>query len=263
MSAHLHGDFLTVCTRRKPRRTWGRTLAGVLMLLAMSALTGWLWSCVRHAALAPVRVPGAAMVPWAVMDGHGAAALPCLAVGLPGIVWAVIWVVRKLRAWDEEALGTGFVRMPVPPAPPEAGKRDACATDPLAVPAMGMSLEDLQRILAAMIAEASEARDLVARARENLSVEDYGDALGGAEKRLQGVIKCLGNLADCVTRQMQEVKPVQVSLKMDMAAVQETLRRNQQMIAGFVSKLAVRAAWRRAYLNSSAAYRPVHGGRAA
>lgn len=56
--------------------------------------------------------------------------------------------------------------------------------------------EDLRRIVSAMVVETCEARELVRKAQKTLSVDDYGDMLVGAERRLHLVIGCLGGLLE-------------------------------------------------------------------
>lgn len=185
------------CGPKRVKRTWCGTVCSVLMLLALAALTGWLLHCVKHATLpTPVRLPGVAMAP--VTQGMVMGAL--LSLSAMGIVLAVRKMVRKMARNDQEVLSGGRWKDELDArVKHEAAKRRS--EDPLQLPYMGMSTDDLQRIFAALIFEVSEAQDMVSKANANCSVEDYGDRLTGAERRLYGAVLCLGRLLDLSGKQ--------------------------------------------------------------
>lgn len=202
MSNYIHEIFLTKCSPRKRRPTWRRTVVDVFILLALSALTGWLLALVRGSLISHsvtcYRMPGLATIPVPVlaMDGHRAAALACLAVGLPGIAWAVFWGVRKLKKWDEEAAETRWAPVDADGWPTEyAGYLQPHEDeDPLALPAPGLNVEELRRILGSLLQQIQEARDLVKRAQGHLSVEDYGNDLDHAYLLMGLATTCLAEL---------------------------------------------------------------------
>ncbi len=211
MSAHLHHGFLSYsgprCTRR---RAWGRTLAGVLLLVALAALTGWLWHCVRHATL--VRVPGMAMLPLAVMDGHSAAGLACLAVMLPAVAAVAFWATRKLKRWDDE------LRAPMNDEQGEgaelAGRggrvRPSCRSfPPPPVLVKKLPADDLRRILTAALKQAEGVRMRAILLRQHLPTNRDGriDAALWAIRGEQSVlIGCLQGLLDRVAEAREEVE---------------------------------------------------------
>lgn len=47
MSERLYSPGITLC---RPRRRWAATVISVIIMLTLSAMTGWMWSCVRRAA---------------------------------------------------------------------------------------------------------------------------------------------------------------------------------------------------------------------
>lgn len=181
------------CGPRRVKRAWGRTVCSVLMLLALAALAGWLWHCVRHVAMPmPPRIPGVAMAPLS----QGMVMGVLMSFSAMGIVLAV----RKMARDDRKALGGVLWKEElVARVECEAARRRA--EDPLSMPYIGMSTEDLQRIFAALIFEITEAQDMVSKANANCSVEDYGDRLTGAEKRMYGAVLCLGRLLDLAGKQ--------------------------------------------------------------
>lgn len=181
------------CGPKRVKRTWWGTVCGVFMLLALAALTGWLWHCVKHASMAAApRLPGVAMAP--ISQGMVMGAL--MSLSAMGIVLAV----RKMARDDREALdGVPWKNELEARVRCEAAKRRS--EDPLTMPYIGMSTEDLQRIFAALIFEVTEAQDMVCKATANCSVEDYGDRLTGAERRMYGAVMCLGRLLDLAGKQ--------------------------------------------------------------
>jgi len=153
-------------------------------MLALAALTGWLLHCVRHASGAVLmpQEPGCLVAMAPVSQGMVMGAL--LSLSAMGIVLAV----RKMAQPDDEARSVRHVASLRP------------VEDPLALPSIGMTREDLMRIFAALIFECSVVREMVRLAAEDGSVEDYGDRLKGADHRLHGVTLCLGNLLESAGR---------------------------------------------------------------
>lgn len=97
MAMITESRFTTGIIKCEPRRRWGGTVCGVLVLLLLSALAGWLLHCVRHAALPmAVRIPGLAVLPW--VEGS---VVGLLGFGSMVVIWKVaLWVKRR----DDEAM---------------------------------------------------------------------------------------------------------------------------------------------------------------
>ncbi len=103
---------VTHCAPKRLKRTWGRMLLDVLMLLALAALCGWLWSCVRHAATEPTALVAQqqgyllAMAPVPLAQGMAMGGM------LVALLLMVAWAGRKsaaneraaARRWDAEIL---------------------------------------------------------------------------------------------------------------------------------------------------------------
>jgi len=162
--------------KRHARRDWRGTGVLVVTLLALAALCGWLWSCVRHAAAAQTvsTFPPLAVAP--VTEG---AVLGLLAFTM---VVAVVLAARKIRADD-------------------AAERDVFA--PLRVPGGPLPVDDVRRIVVACAAETRCVMKHVLRAQRTLSVEDYGDELALAERKLKALERCLESL---VSRMSEEAE---------------------------------------------------------
>lgn len=235
--------------RERRHRTWGRTVLGFGVGLALAALAGWLWHLVKHAALGPVvRLPGLAVMPWLQGLVWG-----LLTFGSVAVLWTVaLWIKRR----DDEAMARWSVAEKVDP---EGSTSATPYEDPLALPAVGMTRDELRRIIAAMIAEATEARGLIESEMDGLGVETWEERLARAQRCMHGVILCLGNLADRISEPVLPAKPV-VQIRMDSDAFRESLERNKSQIAAFVSMVAVRAQSLRAYHSPASGYRPNHGG---
>lgn len=189
---------------KRVRRSWGRTLCGLLAFLALSALAGWLLHCVKHAALpVAVRVPGLAVMPW--LQGS---VVGLLAFGTVVVIWRLALWVKRL---DDEALARWSV------AEPES--EEVPALDPLALPYIGMKQEDLLRILASLIVECCMAEELVRKSlapdEERIKGPIYCPNCGvlaginpavvpvrlrEAMNCLHGLKVCLGKLADCAAQ---------------------------------------------------------------
>lgn len=163
---------------RKVRRAWGRTLLALLTLLLLSALAGWLWSVVAQQA-------GTFNVERSTLNVRRAGVPEWLAWGL--LCWLGLCV-----------LGTWAWRCILPPAPDEEpGEtiRDGLKPELRTVQAgellselqampEGLSRLDAALICFALAAETRLIREMVRSAQRSLSVDDYGDSLAGAERRL-------------------------------------------------------------------------------
>ena len=233
------------------RRTWGRTLFNLLVLIALVALSCWLWGCVHGATVPMLRTEmrsGVTALPLAmapITQGMVMGAL--MSLSAMGIALAV----RKMAQHDREALASSR-RWVV------CG--DPSAVDPLELPEVGMSREDLARIVAAMIAEATEARGLIESEMDGLGVETWEERLARASRCIHGVILCLGNLADRIPVPAEPLKPVTVQLRWDASGFAEGLEQVRKQSASFAKAMAMRAQSLRAYHSTAAAYRPDHGG---
>lgn len=81
---------------KRLKRTWWGTVCSVLMMLALAALTGWLWQCVKHVALPmPAGLHGTAMA--TVTQGMVMVAL------LPLSALAISLAVRQIARNDHAA----------------------------------------------------------------------------------------------------------------------------------------------------------------
>lgn len=179
MSEHFFTSGLTRCKRRQ---TWGRTLVNLLVLLALVALSCWLWGCV-YGATVPARGTGpcgASGMPLAMMPWLQGSIMGLLAFGL---VVLMALAARKMRRDDEAALGR--VRWSV---------KDGCCEDVFASlrsPGGALPPAEVRRILEACASEARHIREHLKRAQRHLSVEDYGDELVIAEGKLDVVARCI------------------------------------------------------------------------
>lgn len=173
MSHRFYSAGIERCRRR---RTWGDTLISGLMLLTLAALCGWLWSCVKSAAVA---LPGPgwsrslAMAP--VWQG------PFLAGLALTIVVVIALAVRKVRSDD-----AFYASM----------RREEDVFAPLREAGRAVPPEDAQRILVVCAAEGREIQRLVKSALRTLSVEDYEDALTVAHDRLTTLVACVEALCE-------------------------------------------------------------------
>ena len=188
---------------KRVRRSWGWTLVTLLTLLALSALAGWLWSCVRVSVLRSASCGGLPLA-W----------VPVSSVVAFGVVTlcAMLLIGLCVRAWIERCAGgepdketmrqsdDGTMRLgdfETAQAGSLCHEEDApvpyeLVDDPLAermaelgelMPA-GMTHELMVEILKAISAELQIVRRMCEGAARTLSVEDYGDSLAGAVKRL-------------------------------------------------------------------------------
>ncbi len=94
------------CGPKRVKRTWWGTGCSVFMLLALAALTGWLWHCVKHATLpAPAHLPGVAMAP--ITQGVVIVAV------FAGTALVIGLAVRKTRQNEVQALVDRFGEHPL------------------------------------------------------------------------------------------------------------------------------------------------------
>ncbi|MCG3206294.1 MAG: hypothetical protein KCHDKBKB_03028 [Elusimicrobia bacterium] len=145
---------------RRSRREWRGTLLAVLVLLGLSALCGWLWSVVARFTFEVSGVRTAGVPEWVAFG----------IVGTLGLCAMAAW------AWSQM----------LPPAGTEDDLMLECMPE--------MEAEDAARIVEACRVECRTALRLVQGAQRTLSVEDYGDALEGAQCHLDRVTRTLGEL---------------------------------------------------------------------
>ena len=194
---------------RGVRRNWRATFWKALRLLVLSALCGAAWSAAKAAEPVPHAQPltqrERAEGVW-IAGGLllGLLALLALAVRKQGRErrglgeayaeenpYAGHWAdyqpleIEKSKmeigeSWDVgplECLSEALIVSPSPSLP-------VSESDPLALPAEGLTTEETARILKAIAAELKLTRELVRGAQRSIGAEDYGDALDGAERRL-------------------------------------------------------------------------------
>lgn len=196
------------CAAKRVPRTWGRTLCDVLVLLVLAALCGWLWSCVKsaaHGSLFTVRGSPLALAP--LQEGM------VMGVLLSLLAMAVVLAVRKMAenerfcaALHEQQLAAKRERLRLRREFQEDAlwphdKPVVAGEDPLAAPGRGVDAAERREIYGALIVAACEAREMVRKAAQDCSAEDYGDRLAGAERRLGEAIHCLAGLLDQATRE--------------------------------------------------------------
>lgn len=93
-----------------------------------------------------------------------------------------VWMVGPLESLSE----------PMPdPAASECRAPGEDVFEPLRAPGEAIPSEDVHRILVACAAEGRCVMKHVRRAQETLSVEDYGDELRLAERKLDAVVRCV------------------------------------------------------------------------
>lgn len=198
---------------RRVRRNWRATLWTALRMLVLSAICGAAWSAAKAAEPVPhaqpltqrERAEGVWIVGGLLL---GLMTLVALAVrkqgrerrGLGEVYaeedpYAGHWPnaeaepkplkIEKSKneigeSWDVgplECLSEALIVSPSPSLP-------VSESDPLALPAEGLTTEETARILKAVADELRLTRELVRGALRAFGVEDYGDALDGAERRL-------------------------------------------------------------------------------
>lgn len=159
------------------RRLWRETLKGVLIFAAMVGLVVWLWSCVRDGCVASsfalTSFGGLAMAP--VTQGA------VMGLGAVVLVVGVVLAVRKMRADD-----VFYASL----------RREGDIFAPLREGTGPVPAEDALRILVACAAEARCIAKHVRRAQTTLLIDDYGDELAMAEKKIDSVIRCVEALVE-------------------------------------------------------------------
>ncbi len=235
--------------RTQPRRTWGRTLVNLLVLIALVALSCWLWGCVHGATVPMLRTEMRAGVPALPLAMAPASQGMVMGALMSLSAMGIVLAVRKVAQYDREAQGRHLASA-------------APCDDPLALPTVGMSREDLARIVAAMIAEATEARGLIQSEMDGLGVETWEERLTRAHRCIHGVVLCLGNLADRITVPVVQPEPVTVEIRMDTSDFCESVKQIRDATGRFAFKVIVRRHMLRVYESQAAGYRPAHGGHA-
>lgn len=211
---------------KRVRRDWGATVLSVVALLAVAALAGWLWSCVRGAMLdARCSMLDLRIQSLASSNQHLVAMAPVwqgtiIGLTLFGLVLLVFLAVRKVQAdadffaalresekeserrrefWENGGWPHDVPSFTDDPQiggmiPSRFSESESCLES--ASSADGLPPEELRRIVGALIVETCQARDYVRKAQGDLSVEDYGAKLAAAEASLHLCIGCLGGLLD-------------------------------------------------------------------
>ncbi len=177
---------VTHCERRRVPRTWGRTVLTGLTLLALAALCGWLWSCVRQASgqtwrlgdMETGRIMAMAPLPQGMVLGL------LLSLSVLGIVIAV----RRVRQHDIEA----ELRW-------EASGNDECGMPNAELKRVRVGLEDLREIVNACRVESRVALLFVEAALTTTDLDDYADALRAAQ-----VTRTLGELQRSLTPEFEQ-----------------------------------------------------------
>lgn len=186
------------CARKRVRRDWRATLLAVATLMAMAALCGWLWSCVRSAAHGSL---------FSVRGSLLAMATPSVPVvlGITLVVMAglMAWAVRSVRENERwiEAWRSRRAAEKESLAESDDWLRFVAADEGIRAPGVALPPEELRRIVGALVVETCQARDYVRKAQGDLSVEDYGEKLSAAEASLSLCIRCLGGLLDRVAKE--------------------------------------------------------------
>lgn len=165
------------CGPKRVKRTWGSTLVGVIMLLGLAALAGWLIYLLRHGTDISHSVTSGGML-LAVVPWQESAVIGCIGALMVLSVVIIGLAVRKTRQNELDAAAEQELRWSV--------------AEPGAV--LLLPPDDLRRILWSVTERVCTASDNVRKAQRDLSVEDYGEKLAAAEKDLRLVIKCLGDV---------------------------------------------------------------------
>ncbi len=86
------------CAPKRVRRRWGATVLTMLTLLAVAALVGWLWSCVRHAGTLVAPQQGNFLLAMAPVPKWVSGSV--LGLGLFFSAALIVLAVRKVREND-------------------------------------------------------------------------------------------------------------------------------------------------------------------
>ena len=184
---------ITPCGPRKVRRTWVGTVVNVLVLLALAALTGWLWSCVKHGAGVSHRaLPGGGLLAVMPVPEFDLGLEPWQGGMIIGLLVffavALLWIGSRLMRWHDDEAAVGW-------SAGEVEQNAPSAEDPLGAPYQGLDAADVKRILDAAVCECRRLNGLLEMAQQDLSVEDYGARLTGVQHGLKGIKLCLAQLS--------------------------------------------------------------------
>ena len=163
------------CAPKRVRRTWGRTLIDVLMLLALAALCGWLWSCVRHAAVSSFRFQVSSLPLAMAPVTQGMVYGLLLSLSVLGIVLAV----RKVRQNELEAEQSWSIKHRTSNAEHRT---------------LRLGLEDLREIVRACRVESREVLLLVEMMQRTVEQTQLDMGLEVAARKLTQLTKTLGHL---------------------------------------------------------------------
>lgn len=165
--------------RRARRGALKQWLIDLIIGAAAMALLWWLFSLVHRAATAgdvmpPMRMAGFGVPEWVAYGVLGTLTMSVLALA----AWNVIVGPRPAM---EDSEGWADKPVPVEVVDPLAG--DGLKPELQTMPS-GLTRQDAAEIARAAAAEIELCRRMVDGAMHALSVEDYGDALAGASRRL-------------------------------------------------------------------------------
>lgn len=165
--------------RRVRRGGWVTLLTALTVLTVITALVCWLVSLVHRAAMCgdvmpPMRMAGFGVPEWVAYGVLGTLTMCVLALG----AWNVIVGPRPAM---EDGEGWADKPGPVEVVDPLAG--DGLKPELQTMPS-GLTRRDAAEIARAAAAEIELCRRMVDGAMHALSMEDYGDALAGASRRL-------------------------------------------------------------------------------
>lgn len=204
---------------------------------ALVWLEEWIAECgVRSAECNTAPLMLGAVVPVGATEPVWPVALVCGGVTL--LVWAAGRKMRKAECGVRSEKTGGRVvptRVCAPPPPPwvesfsefevgpleSLGEEEVAKAEEVPVPrltshdslltedclagdAAGLTAKEVERILRCVAAEIRLVTNMVASARHTLSVEDYGDSLDGAERRLRQMrvtcVELAGRIEECGVR---------------------------------------------------------------
>lgn len=173
--------------RRERRQRMISLWVSLLFFLLISALAGWLVYLIKTVPPEVLRssflVPGSRLAMAPLHEGMLLGLLLFFSAAL------IVLAVRKVKRDDE--FFASLRREPETPAPWAGRSEDEDVFAPLREPGAAIPTEDVQRILVACAAESRCIMKHVRRAQTTLSVEDYGDELALAERKLDGVTRCV------------------------------------------------------------------------
>lgn len=163
--------------RAERRRRVVALWLNLAVFVALVALVVWLCAVVKRAGVPALpSIPGLAM--WPMTEGE-------LVFGLLFALFALVYLAVRKTAAASGGMTNEEGRM----------RKDADVFEPLRSPGEAIPAEDVERILVACAAEGRCIMKHVRRAQTTLSVEDYGDELRLAERKLDAVVRCVEALA--------------------------------------------------------------------